>query len=306
MKRSATALRSAASVPSSVLNLPPGSPPRKVKRRSVTLEYEGVVDTGTTNTITTEVDPTSPARGFGKPIEPHLGWAKQLENIKLMRASGGAPVDTMGCERCADPDALPEVQRFQTLVSLMLSSQTKDEITYAACKRLLGGVKGGFTAAGVAATPIPELETLIFPVGFYRNKAKFIQAAGKDCVEKYGGDIPRSVEELCKLKGVGPKMAFITMSSAWGRNVGIGVDTHVHRISNRLGWVATDSPQATQAHLQSWLPRVEWEPLNLLLVGFGQTVCTPLNPKCGECKVRQFCPVGVGKAKSVLAASEIK
>lgn len=254
-----------------------------------------------------EADPTSPSRGYGKPIEPHPGWRKHLEGIQKMRSKGGvafgAAVDTMGCEKCADDSSAPQVQRFQTLVSLMLSSQTKDEITYAACQRLLTGVEGGFNASGVAGTPLDKLEALIYPVGFYRNKAKFLQAAGKDCMEKYNGDIPPSVEELCKLKGVGPKMAFIAMSSAWGKTVGIGVDTHVHRICNRLQWVKTDNPKATQAHLQTWLPQEEWGPLNVLLVGMGQTICTPLSPKCGECAIQKLCPYGGGKKASLEASA---
>jgi endonuclease-3 len=210
----------------------------------------------------------------------------------------------MGCERCADPSAPPPVQRFQTLVSLMLSSQTKDEVTFAACQRLKDGLHatGGFTAAGVASADLALLEKLIYPVGFYRNKSKFVQAAGRDIVAG-GGDIPRSVEGLCKLKGVGPKMAFIAMTAAWGKNVGIGVDTHVHRISNRLQWVKTDSPQQTQAHLQAFLPREEWDALNVLLVGFGQAVCTPLNPRCGECSLAALCPVAAGKKASLAACA---
>ena len=256
-----------------------------------------------------EAQPGSPSKGWGRPIEPHPGWELHLERIKAMRSPGGcaypAVVDSMGCERCADPSAPAPVQRFQTLVSLMLSSQTKDEVTYAACQRLKDGLgaSGGFTAAGVAGATLETLGQLIYPVGFWRNKAKFLQAAGRDCVERCGGDIPESVEGLCALKGVGPKMAFICMAAAWGKNVGIGVDTHVHRIANRLGWVRTDAPQQTQAHLQAWLPRAEWDALNLLLVGFGQSTCTPIGPKCGTCSAQEVCPFYAGKAKSVEEAA---
>ncbi len=258
-----------------------------------------------------EAPPTSPARGWGKPAEPHAGWRVHLAHIKAMRAPGGAAhpaaVDSMGCERCADPSAPAPVQRFQTLVSLMLSSQTKDEVTYAACQRLKGGLGPlGFTPAGCAAAPLATLEALIHPVGFFRNKAKFVQAAGAACRDgAHGapGDIPASVEALCRLKGVGPKMAFIAMASAWGKSVGIGVDTHVHRIANRLQWVKTDSPQQTQAHLQAFLPREEWDALNLLLVGFGQALCTPLAPRCGDCANSAFCPLAAGKAASLAACA---
>ena len=238
--------------------------------------------------------PGSPARGWGIPIVPNAAWSNHLRLIKEMRSAGGAPVDSMGCERTSDPSAPPAVRRFQTLVSLMLSSQTKDAVNYSACLRLRDQIPGGLTAAAVAAAPLSLLEELIYPVSFFRNKAKFVKAAGAFCAEKLDGDIPDSVEALCKLAGVGPKMAFIAMDAAWGMCVGIGVDIHVHRITNRLRWVNTTDPKATQMHLQSWLPREEWGPLNVLLVGFGQTICTPTAPKCSECKAQSICPVGRG------------
>ena len=244
--------------------------------------------------------PGAPRGGWGTPAPPHPRWREQLALIKGARAAGGAPVDTMGCEKCADPAAPPAVRRFQTLVSLMLSSQTKDEVVFAACQRLLA-LPGGFTPAGVAAAPLAQLEALLYPVGFYRNKAKFVQAAGAHCAGALGGDIPDTVDALCELKGVGPKMAFICMHAAWGTNVGIGVDVHVHRIANRLGWVKTEEPRATQAHLQEWLPRDEWEGLNVLLVGWGQTVCAAAKPRCEGCPVRAACPTGAGKAASLRA-----
>ena len=255
-----------------------------------------------------EAQPGSPARGWGKPIAPHPAWRRQLARIRAMRAPGGAShpaaVDTMGCERCADPAAPAPVRRFQTLVSLMLSSQTKDEVNYAACQRLKDGLGAlGFTAAGCAAASKETLARLIYPVGFYNVKAASVQAAAQACLEQHGGDIPASVEALCRLKGVGPKMAFICMAAAWGRPVGIGVDTHVHRISNRLGWVKTTNPLATQAHLQEVLPREEWDDLNVLLVGFGQLTCSPINPKCDGCAVRAVCPEGAGRKASLEAAA---
>lgn len=220
---------------------------------------------------------------------PH--WEEQLANISKMRARRNAPVDSMGCERCADPSAEPRVQRYQTLVSLMLSSQTKDQVTHAACKRLLGH---GFTPELIAATSAETLEALIYPVGFYRQKAKHIKAATETLLSTFGGDIPDSIEGLKSLPGVGPKMAFIAMSAAWGQTVGIGVDTHVHRICNRLGWVHTSTPEATREALQAWLPREHWSTVNLLLVGFGQQICLPLRPACASCLNKDICPVGQG------------
>ncbi|KAA0155323.1 hypothetical protein FNF29_01698 [Cafeteria roenbergensis] len=151
-----------------------------------------------------------------------------------MRADADAPVDTMGCERLADPDAPAAVQRFQVLVSLMLSSQTKDEVTYAAMGRLRAF---GCTPDRLAAVPEEALQKLIYPVGFYRKKAETLRLAAQRCLSEHGGDIPPDLPGLLRLKGVGPKMAHIAMTSAWGRGGGIGVDVHVHRVANRLRWV---------------------------------------------------------------------
>jgi len=139
-----------------------------------------------------------------------------------------------------------------------------------------------------------ELEKLIYPVGFFRNKAKYVRAAAQRIAAgEWGGDIPGSIEALCSLKGVGPKMAFICMNSAWGRHEGIGVDVHVHRIAARLRWThAAKNPEDTRASLEAWLPRKLWHEVNHIFVGFGQTVCLPRTPLCGECSVRPFCPEG--------------
>ena len=224
---------------------------------------------------------------------PHPEWRAHLANVRDMRSARDAAVDTMGCERCADSTAPPAVQRYQNLVSLMLSSQTKDPVTYAATQRLIAH---GLTPHSIVATPEAKVAELIFGVGFWRNKARFIRAASQLMLDKHGGDIPRTLEGLLELPGVGPKMAYIAMSSLWGDNVGIGVDTHVHRIANRLAWVKTTTPEATRAALQDLLPREEWADLNVLFVGFGQQTCTPLAPRCGDCKNKSICPVGAGLA----------
>ena len=157
---------------------------------------------------------------------PPENWAKVYRNIQSMRQGATAPVDSMGCERAHDEEAAPEVRRFQCLVSLMLSSQTKDEVNYAAMIRLR---QHGLTVKNILKTERETLEKLIYPVGFWRNKAKYIQQACQILHDEYSDDIPDSVESLCKLPGVGPKMAHLTMNIAWGRQSGIGVDTHVHR-----------------------------------------------------------------------------
>jgi endonuclease-3 len=180
-----------------------------------------------------------------------------------------------------------------TLVSLMLSAQTKDEVTWAAIQNLRAtfrqtdAVEGGeyFTLDDVRAAPIEVIEECINKVGFWRRKAQYIKAASEILHKEYNGDIPRSIEGLCSLPGVGMKMAMLTMQVAWGDNVGIGVDVHVHRITNRLGWhkKETKNPEETRLNLESWLPKEYHRPINPLLVGFGQTICLPVRPKCEEC-----------------------
>ncbi|PJF19851.1 Endonuclease III-like protein 1-like protein, partial [Paramicrosporidium saccamoebae] len=131
---------------------------------------------------------------------------------------------------------------------------------------------------------------------FYRRKATAIKRATQILKTSYDSDIPDSLEELQKLPGVGPKMACLVMQNAWGRNAGIGVDVHVHRICNRLGWVKTKTPEETRTDLEDWLPRELWTDINPLLVGFGQTVCLPVKPKCSDCLLNSTCPA----AKSFL------
>ena len=114
---------------------------------------------------------------------------------------------------------------------------------------------------------------------------------------EWSGDIPNTVEDLCKLPGVGPKMAHLCMKTAWGVVTGIGVDTHVHRIANRLGWVKSKSPEDTRKELEDWLPKEHWSEVNHLLVGFGQQICQPVKPQCAACLNNTLCPFGVTTMK---------
>lgn len=130
----------------------------------------------------------------------------------------------------------------------------------------------------------PErLNALIHTVGFHNNKTKYIKATASILASQYAGDIPRTAPDLMKLPGVGPKMAYLCMSAAWGQHDGIGVDVHVHRITNLWKWHSTRTPEETREALQSWLPKDKWHEINKLLVGLGQTVCLPVGRKCGEC-----------------------
>lgn len=218
-------------------------------------------------------------------------WRDQLANIREMRKLRDAPVDSQGCEKTADMNQSAETIRYQVLISLMLSSQTKDQVTFAAMEKLKAH---GLTVENILKTPTSKIGELIYPVGFWKKKAEYIKEATKICAEMYKGDIPPTVKDLTALPGVGPKMAHITMNVAWGEVTGIGVDTHVHRIANRLGWVkkSTKLPEETRVAVESWLPREEWDELNVLLVGFGQQTCLPVGPQCESCLNCKICPEG--------------
>ena len=230
---------------------------------------------------------------------PPKNWEECLAKIKQMRKNGPlAPVDTMGCEKIAETSDEKQ-KRYRTLISAMLSSQTKDQINHATMNKLIALNKD--TAEGILNTTEDDLDEIIHQVGFHRNKAKYLRAAAKICVEKYGGDIPPDLESLVELPGVGPKMGHLIMNVGWEKPSGICVDVHVHRITERLGWVPEScavtnagsprkrTPEDTRVALENWLPKDEWVEINPLLVGFGQLYCTPLRPKCSECDVADLC-----------------
>ncbi|CAG5929067.1 unnamed protein product [Menidia menidia] len=166
----------------------------------------------------------------------------------------------------------------------MLSSQTKDQVTGAAMMRLRAH---GCTPENLLATDDQTLGKLIYP-----TKVKYLKRTSAMLQEEFGGDIPDSVGGLVRLPGVGPKMAHLAMDIAWDQVSGIGVDTHVHRISNRLGWLRKPSknPEETRKGLEEWLPRDLWSEINWLLVGFGQQVCLPVGPLCSVCLNQFSCP----------------
>ncbi|XP_052207381.1 endonuclease III homolog 1, chloroplastic-like [Diospyros lotus] len=226
--------------------------------------------------------------------EPPANWEKILDGIREMRSSEGAPVDTMGCEK-AGSSLPPKERRFAVLVSSLLSSQTKDNVTHGAIQRLLQN--GLLTPDAIDNAEEATIKGLIYPVGFYPKKASNLKKIARICLTKYDGDIPSTLEELLLLPGIGPKMAHLVMNVGWNNVQGICVDTHVHRICNRLGWVKkpgtkqkTSNPEETRESLQLWLPKEEWVSINPLLVGFGQTVCTPLRPRCESCSISKLCP----------------
>lgn len=147
----------------------------------------------------------------------------------------------------------------------------------------------GLTPKHIQETSDEKLGELICKVGFWTKKVKYIKKTTDILLEKYDGDIPDTIEELVKLPGVGPKMGYLALKVAWNKIDGIGVDVHVHRISNRLEWVHTNTPEQTRVALEAWLPKQYWFEINLLLVGFGQQICKG-SPKCSDCKLRNMCP----------------
>lgn len=223
------------------------------------------------------------------PVWEPQNWQQQLANIRIMRSKKDAPVDQLGAEHCYDASASPKVRRYQVLLSLMFSSQTKDQVTAGAMQRLRAR---GLTVESILQTDDDTLGRLIYPVGFWRNKVKYIKQTTAILQQRYEGDIPASVAELVALPGVGPKMAHLAMAVAWGTISGIAVDTHVHRIANRLRWTKkmTKTPEETRKNLEEWLPRVLWSEVNGLLVGFGQQICLPVHPRCQACLNKALCP----------------
>ncbi|KIL68495.1 hypothetical protein M378DRAFT_120602 [Amanita muscaria Koide BX008] len=237
-----------------------------------------------------------------KPHPTPERWREAYDTIKVMRSRVVAPVDTMGCDQAQFKETDPKNSRFATLVSLMLSSQTKDEVTDAAVSNLREALGGSLSVSAMIEANEAAISSAISKVGFWRRKTGYLKQTALRLREEFDSDVPKTVDELCSLPGVGPKMAFLALQVAWNLNVGIGVDVHVHRITNRLGWhkPPTKTPEETRLNLQSWLP-VDLHPeINHLLVGFGQTVCLPVRPRCDSCLLSDngLCPSAKVKAKS--------
>ena len=178
---------------------------------------------------------------------------------------------------------------FCVLVGTILSARTKDACTAGAVKHLFATAKGGvFTPADLEALSVEEIERLIYPVGFYRDKARHLHALPGVLKEKFGGVLPSTVEELCELPGVGRKTANLTVAVGFDLPA-ICVDVHVHRICNWLELVSTKTPLETEMALRKILPVKYWKTWNSHLVSFGQTRCSPVKPRCQGCPIARFC-----------------
>ncbi len=183
---------------------------------------------------------------------------------------------------------------FQILISTIISLRTRDPVTFSSSEKLF--------AAAPDPQSISKLETsaiaqLIYPAGFYKRKAENIKQISEILLEKYEGLVPRDLESLLEFPGVGRKTANLTLGLSYGIPA-LCVDTHVHRIPNRMGWVETTTPEKTEFALVKILPKKYWIEINELLVAFGQTICTPVSPKCSQCPFKNDClRMGVGKSR---------
>ena len=202
---------------------------------------------------------------------------KIVEILRKEKKKWNVPVVTLMAETEKDP--------FKILVATVLSLRTKDEVTAEAAERLFQ----------VACTPVEllklseeEIASLIYPVGFYRRKAKNLIDICRILVGKYGGRVPDELEDLLKLPGVGRKTANLVITLGFGKP-GICVDTHVHRIMNRIGYVETKTPEETEFVLREKLPKEYWLEINDLLVSLGQHICHPISPRCSQCPIEPYC-----------------
>lgn len=203
-------------------------------------------------------------------LPPPANWERTYKLVEELRSDRTAPVDTDGGHELPERHLGPAVHRFQILTALMLSSQTKDAVVGETMRNLQ---RHGLTVENIHhRTDHDALNSLIGRVGFHNNKTKYMKQVAEILISRYDGDIPRTADEMMELPGVGPKMAYIVEHIAFGTASGIGVDTHMHRMFNDLGWVESNNPEQTRKQLEGWLPRERWGEVNVLWVGFGQEV----------------------------------
>jgi endonuclease-3 len=219
--------------------------------------------------------------------------AGSVNRVMHALARAIATLDLPAVEKIANQS---QENPFEVLIATMLSAQTRDPVTAEASARLFAVAR---TPRAMAKLTEKEIERLIYPVSFYRHKAAHVRSTCRILVERFNGRVPTTMTELLALPGVGRKTANLVLILSFKSQKNICVDTHVHRISNRLGWVRTRTPEETE-HALYQSTRERWWPLiNLYLVTWGQNVCRPLYPRCGACAIRQHCPrVGVTKAST--------
>ena len=218
--------------------------------------------------------------------QPSIPWNTIVPRIRRMVSAEVLPSVSMIAGRERDP--------FHVLVSTIISLRTKDKVTAEASSRLLSQASD---PAKMSLLSPEEIADLIYPAGFYRVKGENIRKAAEIIIRDHDGHVPPDLTELLKFPGVGRKTANLVLSLGFGIDA-ICVDIHVHRISNRMGWVYTKEPDETERELMKILPRKYWIGINGLLVAFGQKICTPVSPHCSECDVYSYCRrVGVERSR---------
>lgn len=196
------------------------------------------------------------------------------------------PIVTEVADSSGDP--------FKVLISCLISLRTKDEVTAHASRRLFALAD---TPQEISGLSEKEIQKAIYPAGFYITKSKTIKELCQTLIDRYHSTVPDELDELLKLKGVGRKTANLVLTLGFGKP-GICVDTHVHRISNRFGWIETTTPEKSEFALREFLPKKYWIRYNDLLVSYGQNICKPISPYCSRCKISPYCRrIGVGKSR---------
>jgi len=203
--------------------------------------------------------------------------SKVIELVKKVAEKFENPIVTEVADLTKDP--------FKVLISCILSLRTKDQVTAKASKKLFELADNPYDMVKLDKK---KIEKAIYPVGFYKTKAKRIKEICRKLIEEYNGKVPDSIEELLKFKGVGRKTANITVVYGYNK-LGMPVDIHCFRIPNRLGWVKTKNPEETEFRLREILPRRYWMIFNDTFVAFGQNICRPVKPHCWECPVTKYC-----------------
>src|SRR5262245_44377811 len=219
-----------------------------------------------------EVRPVGNVRGMRNVGRVMRTLAREIDGLEL------PAVEKISESQQEDP--------FHVLIATLLSARTQDATTLAASTRLFDAAR---TPAEMAKLGVRQIERLIYPVSFFRHKARHVKATCQILDERFGGQVPTTMTELLELPGVGRKTANLVLILAFKSLKNICVDTHVHRISNRLGWVKTKTPDETEQALYQATDRRWWPYINLYLVTWGQNVCRPIGPRCADCAIRPFC-----------------
>ncbi len=216
------------------------------------------------------------------------------DSITAQRRKAQQILDRLAPLYPGHPLAVSPADPFQVLVATVLSARTKDPTTNAAMARLWPQAN---TPEAILALDRDKLALLLRPVGFYETKAKHLQELARILLDRYGGQVPRTREQLLELPGVGRKVANLVLNICFDYPA-ICVDTHVHRIANRLGWVETETPEQTERALEQLIPQSHWAMLNRVLVNHGQQVCQPASPFCSRCQLGHGCPrLGVSRSR---------